>query len=403
MLFKYKGLDKSGKSTKGTINASNIEEAKHKLKAMGIFYKSIKETSQFSFGSVSKKPMPDTLLSSMPKELTSYLNSGMTIQMALKLMEKQHDNEKKYTTFLSSVRTMVDEGKSLYVALSSQKVYALPDFFLQSINVAGQSGKMSEVLGSMSNFFSAQSKIRKEAKSALIYPVFIFVFAMLMTAGLLEFVVPKIIEVFEDTHKELPSITKFVIAASDYLKNHYFGLLIGFIVVLLLLTFLYKKVGAFRYAIDAFLLKMPLVGSIIHNHELGRFSYILSLMLDSGVSYAQAVQMSSTTFGNEALKRTFEQASKKVIEGNKLSNALHALRGPKPNRGFLQSLALGEESSQVSHILMNLSKYYEEENSDKMSVLLKMLEPVMMLLIGVIVGTIVVAMMLPIFTMSAGI
>jgi len=403
MLFKYKGLDQNGKSTKGTINAGNLEEAKHKLRSQNIYYKSISETSQISFGSFTKKPMPEAMLSSMSKELSSYLGSGMTILMGLKLMEKQHAKEKKYASFLGSIKTMVEEGKSLYVALSSQKVYELPDFFLQSLNVAGQSGKMNEVLTSMSNFFSGQSKIKKEVSNALIYPLFIFIFAIGMTGFLVSFVVPKIVSVFEDTHKELPGITKFVIGTSDFFTTHYIGILVSFIVIVLLLSFLYTKIRSIKYMVDAILLKTPLFGTLIHNHELGRFSYILALMLDSGVSYAQAVQLASSTFGNEALKATFAAASQKVVEGNKLSNALYAIRGFKPNRNFLQSLALGEESSQVAPILFNLTKYYEEENSLKMAALLKMMEPVMMLVIGAVVGVIVVAMMLPIFTMSAGI
>jgi len=291
----------------------------------------------------------------------------------------------------------------LYVALNTQKIYELPDFFLQSLNVAGQSGKMGEVLKSMSTFFSGQSKVKKEVSNAMIYPLFIFIVAFAMTAFLVSFVVPKIVGVFEDTHKKLPGITKFVIDASNFLTTHYMTIIIGLIGIILLFKLLYAKIYALRYMIAGILLKVPPFGMLIHNHELGRFSYILALMLSSGVSYAQAVQLASTTFNNEALKATFAAASQKVMEGNKLSNALYSTKGFKPNRNFLQSLALGEESSQVAPILFNLAEYYEEENSQRLASLLKLMEPIMMLVIGAVVGVIVIAMMLPIFTMSAGI
>jgi len=401
MLYKYKGLTEDGKSAKGTITASSVEEAKQKLRTRKIYYQTLEETKQLSMEAFSKRVMPGTLLSSMSKELSSYLNSGMTILTALKLMENQHQNEKKYSSFLNSTRTMIEEGKSLYVALNTQKVYALPDFFLQSLKVAGQSGKMVEVLVNMSIFFSAQNKIKKQVSNAMVYPLFIFIVAMSMSGFLIGFVVPKIVGIFEDTGQKLPAITQFVLGISEFLTTHYMGLLLGFILLVLLFKFAYSKIAAFTLAMDRLLLRMPLFGSLIQNHELGRFSYILALMLDSGVSYAQAVQLAATTFGNKALRLTFDQASNKVLEGNKLSNALYMIKGFKPKRNFLQSLALGEESSEVASILSNLSVLYSEENEDKLKLMLSLMEPFMMLFIGLIVGVIVAAMLLPIFSMSA--
>ena len=132
------------------------------------------------------------------------------------------------------------------------------------------------------------------------------------------------------------------------------------------------------------------------------FSYILSLMLSSGVSYAHGVKLAISTFNNIALKELFENASTKVLEGNKLSNALQISKGVKLKRNFMQALALGEESSEVANILDNISKLYYEENEDRPKLLLSLLEPFMMLFIGLIVGVIVAAMLLPIFSMSLG-
>jgi len=170
----------------------------------------------------------------------------------------------------------------------------------------------------------------------------------------------------------------------------------------ILFQFSYSKIGSFRKVIDAILLKVPVVGHIIQNYELSRFSYILALMLDSGVSYAQAVQLASTTFNNLALRDLFNKASAKVVEGNKLSVALVRTNGVKPKRNFMQSLALGEESSSVASILKSIANLYNEENKDRIKVLLSLMEPFMMLFIGGIVGTIVLAMLLPIFSMSLG-
>jgi len=402
MLFKYKGFDKSGKKVKGTVSASSVEEAGQKLKTQGIYHEGLTPTKEFSLEAFSKRQMPGELLALFSKELSSYLNSGMTILTAIKLLENQHEGEKRYVSFLNSLKTMIDEGKSLFNALQAQKVYALPDFYLQSLNVAGQSGKMVEVLTNMGTFFSAQSKVRKQVKGAMTYPAIIFTVAIGMTSFLIAFVVPQITEIFDDTGQALPPITQFVLNISDFLTAHYIALIVGFILFIFSFKLAYAKVEGFHRIVDIGLLKVPVLGTLIQNHELGRFSYILSLMLSSGVAYAQAVHLAKATFANYGFKALFEKATVKVQEGNKLSNALQMTRGVKLKRNFMQSLALGEESSEVASILDNISALYAEENEDKLKLLLSLLEPFMMLFIGVVVGVIVSAMLLPIFTMTQG-
>ena len=402
MLFKYKGFDKSGKKVKGTVSASSVEEAGQKLKNQAIYHEGLKPTKEFSLEAFSKRQMPGELLATFSKELSSYLNSGMTILTAIKLLENQHEGEKRYVSFLNSLKTMIDEGKSLYIALNTQKVYALPDFYLQSLNVAGQSGKMVEVLTNMANFFSAQNKVKKQVKGAMIYPSVIFVVAILIIAFLLVSVVPEITQIFEDTDQELPPITQFVVNSSDFLIAHYMGMLITLILGIVLFKVAYAKIDTVHRLVDAVMLKLPLIGTLIQNHELGRFSYILSLMLSSGVAYAQAVSLAKATFGNYGLKDLFDKASIKVMEGNKLSNSLQLSRGVKLKRNFMQTLALGEESSEVAEVLSNTSNLYAEENDDKLKILLSLLNPFMMLMIGGFVGIIIAAMMLPIFTMTQG-
>ena len=402
MLFKYKGFDKTGKKVKGTVTASSEEEAGQKLRTQHIYYQGLTPTKEFSLEAFSKRQMPGELLNTFSKELSSYLKSGMTILTAIKLLENQHEGEKKYVSFLNSVKTMIDEGKSLYHALNTQKVYALPEFFLQSLNVAGQGGKMIEVLTNMGNFFSAQNKVKKQVKGAMVYPAIIFTVAIGMTSFLIAFVVPKITGIFEDTGQALPPITQFVLGMSDFLTAHYIAIIVVILSLLLMFKVAYAKIETFHRIIDSILLKIPVLGPLIQNHELGRFSYILSLMLSSGVAYAQAVQLAKATFANHGLRDLFEKASVKVLEGNKLSNALQMSKGVKLKRNFMQSLALGEESSEVAQILDNTSALYAEENEDKLKLLLSLLEPFMMLFIGVVVGVIVAAMLLPIFTMTQG-
>ena len=402
MLFKYKVFDKAGKRAKGTVTAATLEEAGQKLRSQGIYSESLQPTKEFSMELFSARQMPGELLAMFSKELSAYLNSGMTILTAIKLMENQHEREKRFTSFLNSIKTMIDEGKSLYHALKSQKVYTLPEFYLQSLKVAGEGGKMVEVLTNMADFFSAQNKVKKQVKGAMIYPATIFVVAIGIIGFLLTVVVPQITQIFEDTHQSLPRITQIVLAISDFLKAHYIAILAEMLSAVVLFKLLYSKWMPFRRLIDRWLLAIPVTGNLIQNHELGRFSYILSLMLDSGVAYAPAVELSKATFSNAALKDLFDKASVKVQEGNKLSNALYIIKGVRLKRNFNQSLALGEESSEVAQILGNISRLYAEENDERIKILLALLNPLMMLLIGGFVGIIIAAMMLPIMTMSQG-
>ncbi len=402
MQFQYRGINRDGRRVRGKVSAASAEAAKQTLKNQSIYYESLKPLREWSWKPLGNRTMPNRLLNGFAKELSSYLSSGMTLPTALKLMENQHKEERRYAAFLEEVRSGIDEGQSLYQALAKQTSYQLPDFFLHSLNVAGQSGKLPEVLRNMGDFFSIQSHVRKQVANAMAYPLFIFVVAIGMTAFLITYIVPKITGIFQDTGQELPRITRMVLGLSDFLSSHYLVLLLGLIALVILFRLSYTKAAPFRRLVDHTLLRVPVIGSIIQNHELARFSYILSLMLDSGVSYAQAVQLASSTFGNSALKELFDLATRKVVEGNKLSNALQLSGARVLKRNFMQSLALGEESSEVASVMSNLSKLYSEENEDRIKMLLSLLEPAMMLLIGAIVGVIVMAMLLPIFTMNLG-
>ena len=402
MLFKYKGLDKTGKRVKGTLSAADEKEAASRLRAKGIFYESLKPAASFSLAPLHKRAMSMEQLSMFSKELASYLRSGMTILTAVRLLENQYKDNKRYGEFLQSVKQRIEEGSSLYQALQNQEIYRFPDFYMTSLDIAAQSGKMVEVLTSMGEFFSAQSRIRKQIKGAMIYPSIIFTVAIGMTGFLITFVVPKITAIFQDTGQELPPITQFVLSINRFITQHYLLILLSLIGFVLVWKLGYRFYRPFRQTIDRFYLKLPFLGNLIQNHELSRFSYILSLMLESGVAYAQAVHLSVASFHNSALRRRFEKAAEKVMEGNKLSRALQLTPGVKLKRNYLHALALGEESSEVSHVLENIARLYAEENDEKIKIALSLLEPMMMLVVGLIVGVIVASMLLPIFTMTKG-
>jgi len=402
LIFKYKGINADGKNTRDKIEATSIQEAKSKLKVKNIIIENIHEESPSLFANINftrKYKIPPKELASLSRELSMYIRSGITIVSAIKIVQTHYEQNKKMKLFLATVSTHLDEGKNFFTALDTQEVVELPPFFIQSIKVSENGGILDEVLLELSRFLKEQEDINKEVKGALAYPSFMVVISLLMISFMLAFVVPQITGIFESMDQELPTPTKFVIAMGDFFNDNFTTLLVLIIVFVSSFIFMMKKNYAFAYIVHKMMLKIPMFGKIIEKSELARFSYIASLLVRSGVPFVQTINLSANILNNLVLKELFVGASKKVVEGKLLSSALHNAN-TKIDNAFVQSIALGEETSQLQNVLTNTSELYFEENRDKIALLLTFLEPSLMLFVGGSIGFIVAAMLLPIFSMS---
>ena len=402
MIFKYKGVDEFGKKVSDKIEASSLREAKAKLKAKKIIYQSINEDSPSIFENLDfsrKYKIPPKELSSLSRELSMYIRAGITIVSALKIVQTHYEKNKKMKLFLTTVSTHLDEGKNFYTALDEQSVVALPDFYKESIRVSESGGILDEVLLELSRFLKEQDRIHKEIKGAFAYPAFMIVVSLLMISFMLAFVVPQITGIFASMDQELPTPTLFVIAMGDFFNDHFTTMLGAIFLAVVTFMFLMKKSYSFAYRVHSLMLKVPTFGLITQKSELARFAYIASLLTRSGVPFVQTVNLSANILNNVVLKELFTSSAKKVVEGKLLSNALNESK-TKIDHSFVQSIALGEETSQVESVLTNISELYFEENRDKISMLLTLLEPALMLFVGASIGFIVAAMLLPIFSMS---
>jgi general secretion pathway protein F/type IV pilus assembly protein PilC len=402
MIFKYKGINSQGKKVKESIEALDMQDAKAKLRVQGIIYQSLEEErpslfSKFEFA--KKYKIPPKELSALSRELAMYIRSGISIVSAIKIVQSHYQNNKKMKLFLASVATQLDEGKNFYAALEEQTVVELPTFYKESIRVSENGGILDEVLSELARFLKEQERIHKEIKGAFAYPSFMILISLVMIAFMLTFVVPQITGIFESMDQELPKPTQFVIAMGDFFSQNFQLLLGGIVVSVVVFLFLRKKVYSFAYGVDKLILKLPLFGEIAQKSELARFSYIASLLTRSGVPFVQTVNLSANILNNRVIKELFVQASKKVVEGKLLSKALHESQ-TTIDTTFIQSIALGEETSELENVLTNVSELYFEENRDKISLLLTLLEPALMLFVGGSIGFIVAAMLLPIFSMS---
>ncbi|MEN4053652.1 MULTISPECIES: type II secretion system F family protein [Sulfurimonas] len=402
MIFQYKGITAEGKRVRQKIEAASLEEAKGKLRSKGIIYEQIKEQSpsffeRFEFSRRAKLSPQE--LSSLSRELAIYIRSGISIVAALKIVQKHYEHNKKMTLFLTTLSTLLDEGKNFYTALDEQSVVELPLFFKESIRVSEDGGILDEVLLELSRFLKEQDRIHKEIRSAFAYPSFMVVLSLVMIAFMLTFVVPQITGIFASMDQKLPTPTIFVIAMGDFFSNNFTLILFAIFMLIVSFVILRKNSYKFAYMVDSLLLKLPLFGKIILKSELARFAYMASLLTRSGVVFVRTINLSANILNNRVIKKIFVDASKEVVEGKLLSVSLNE-HYKKLDAAFIQAVALGEETSEVAAVLGNVSELYFEENRDKIALLLTLLEPALMLFVGGSIGFIVAAMLLPIFSMS---
>ena len=406
MLFKYKGIDKNGKSVSSKVESIDLEDAKSKLRNMDIHYISIKEDTNllnfnntFSFKRASKITVKD--LAAISRDLAIYIKSGISIVFAIKLIKEQYKDNKKLKLFFNTISIFLDEGKNFYQALDSQNVIQLPVFYMQSIKVSESNGMLDKVLLELATFLKEEERLSKQISNAFAYPLFMITVSILMVGFMLSFVVPRITSVFTQMGQELPPITEFTINMANFLSSYWIVILISLITLIMIFSFFYAQNRHFKVSVDYILLKIPFVGGLIQTNELARLSYMISILTNSGVSFVESINLGAKIITNGVLQNVFIEASQKIVEGKKLSTVLHNA-SYKIDTQFTQSIALGEETSQITTILNNLADLYKENAKDKIALFLSLLEPMLMLVVGGTIGFIVVSMLLPIFSLNIG-
>lgn len=401
MVFSYEGLTQNGEIQKGKIEADTAADAKTKLKGQGVSaYKISESKTEFlgEIGLLSSSKIPEKKLSRLARDLSIFLKSGVSIAKAIKLSKLQYKNDKKLESFLGQVENSLNEGKSFYQSLESQKAVSLAEFFKQSIKVAEARGFLGDILLELSTFINAKEKIKADVRSAFAYPAFIVFASILMLVFMFIVAIPKMSEVFVSLGQELPPITKFVLAVSGFLGENITIILVLVLSIIIAFQVAYKKSELFMQKVDYIILKIPVFGRIIQTAELSRFLSVSSMLLRSGLPFVQALKYGNDVVTNGHIKSIINEATSRVVEGQRFSVMLS--RFEELDKGFVQAVYLAEESGEVKTAFENLSTLYSEENKDKITLLTSILEPVLILAVGGIIGVVVVAMLLPIFSIS---
>lgn len=393
MKFFYRGFDKNGKKVKGVIEAVSQEEARSKLSHLPVILElKPKSGLRLPGGRVKKGELARILTA-----IGLYLKSSIPLKRAISLAKNQTTNT-RLQKFLTQLEVEIGEGKGFSEALSSQKWLNLPPYLLHSVQVGESSGKLDLILLQTAQFLEEEERISSQSTQALIYPTFIISVSLILVIVMMGSVVPKIVKIFQDLHQKLPPITQFTISVSHFFQNHGVAVGIAILGTIFGIGVLYKKFLPFRRRIDGLLLKIPVINRLIISKNLGRFSYLTHTLTSAGVNFVNALNLASKTIDNRILAELFHDALEEVLEGKKISTALK--KRNFPDLPFVESLGLVEETGEASSILESLSRLYLDEYRNRTTLLLSLLEPVMILIVGGIIGFIVISMLLPIFQMN---
>ncbi|MDD2828328.1 MAG: type II secretion system F family protein [Sulfuricurvum sp.] len=405
MEFHYKGLDNAGNPLKSTIEASSYEDAKIKLKSLGILYSDISMREQSFFGVLAlfkQKSLPSSQLAILSRDLAVYLNAGIPLTRALSLLKHQNHSNVRLERFFESLVNSIHEGKSFAQSLESQEHYTLPVFYTGTLKISEDRGILAEVLNELSHYLILQEKVKKQLSQALVYPSFIIVVSILMISFMLTVVVPKITAIFESTGQALPMLTQIIISLAHFFAQNWFFLASGVLGAVGLFSYKMATDYTFKKGIHALILKLPIVGKMVETADLARFCTISSLLMRSGIPVVNTIKLSCITLSSEVIKALFQEASVRVVEGSSLSKALKQEGTYTIDDAFIEAVAIGEETSELSSMLEHLSAFYIDTNKDKIALFLSVLEPSLMLIIGGIIGVMVTAMLLPIFSLNLG-
>ena len=402
-IYEYIALDNGGRNIKGVVDAASAVAARQKLRDSSIFPVELKETGSKSrektaeagSGSIfGKVRLSD--VSIMTRQLATLLGAGLPLVPSLTTLVSQTTHPQLKKT-LARIKEEVNEGNSLTFGMSLFPQIFSP-FYINMVKAGEASGMINLVLERLADFNESQQALRSKIKSALAYPMIMFFIGALVIFFLVTFVVPNITQIFEEMHQTLPAVTIVLIAVSSFLKS-FWWLLGGFMaVVFFTAQYTLLKTDRGKYLWDKIKFKAPLIGVLNQKIAVARFSRTLGTLLQSGVPLLTSLEIVANVVNNRLMADAIRQAAKDVEEGQSLSLPL------KKNKLFpplaSEMIAVGEQSGTVEVMLQRIADAFETETSASIMTMTSLLEPLMILVMGFLVGFIVISVLLPIFEMN---
>ena len=402
-VYEYTALDKGGKSLSGIIDADSAMAARHKLRGTGIYPVEVKETfarrrdqssAPTSFSALFRG-VKAAELSATTRQMAILLAAGVPLVSALEGMIGQIENP-TFKRILAQVKESVNEGNSLAFSLAQHpKVFS--QIYVNMVRAGEASGSLDVVLDRLAEFSEHQQTLRGRFRSALAYPIFMACVATLILFFLITFIMPNIMRIFSEMQQTLPTATILLMGFSSFLKSYWWVIFLAVAVGVFLLK-QFKKSAKGQYLWDEIKIRLPIVGPINRKLALARFGRTLGSLLQSGVPLLAALEIVRNIVNNLPIAQVIEKTADDIQEGKSLAAPL------SQSRWFpsimVQMITVGEQSGELEKMLNKIADMYEEEAQSRIMAVTSMLEPAMILCMGLVVGFIVVSILLPIFEMN---
>lgn len=380
--YSYIAQDARGKQVKGKANAENEQEFLEKMKERGVFIKDYQEDDSSNTRSIYKFNTKE--LSFCCRQLSAMLTSGLTLVKAIDILVKEQENEKARAIW-QDIYENVQKGESFSSTLEMH-AGSFPEFLISMANAGESSGSLDVIMTRMSEHYAKENKLKNTIKGAMVYPIILAVLCVVIVMFLFIFIMPTFMDMYEDP-STMPALTKIMAALSDFLRQRWYVLIIA--AVGLFFGFRYAmKVPSFRFKIDRLILKGPGWGPLVTKIYTGRFARTLSSLYSSGIPMVECLQKSSAILGNRYIDDKFLEVIDEVKQGETLSASITRTEIFEPM--FCSVLYVGEESGALDSILEKTSDYYEEESDSAVQRLVSMVEPVLLIFMGLVIGMVVV-------------
>ena len=397
--FSYVAVDKRGKEKRGSLEAETRERALEQLKAEGLIPVSVREqgalNKEIDF-SIGKKVKPRDL-SVFCRQFVSITQAGVPMKEALQMLSEQTEN-KWLKRAISEVLLNVEKGNTLADSMRSQSDI-FPPMLVNMVEAGEQSGSLEMAFSRMAVHFEKEAKLKATIKKATIYPIILVIAAIGVIAVMLLFVIPIFIDMFADLDIEMPALTMFVMNSSKWMTSHWYVVLAIIVGVVVAYKLIYRTTQG-RLTIDRIKMKMPLFGKLTVKTACSQFARTMSTLLMSGISTIDALETTSKIVNNIHYTNAMLKAREEVMKGVPLSEPLEA-SGIFPPMVYHMT-GIGEETGNVEEMLEKMADYYDEEVEMTTQSVLAAMEPIIILFMALIIGTLVIAVISPIASMYNG-
>lgn len=379
--YSYIAQDARGKQVRGKANAENEQEFLEKMKERGLFIKDYGEEADSSTRSIYKFSTKE--LAFCCRQLSAMLTSGLTLVKSIDIMRNEQENDRAKAIW-QDIYENVQKGESFSATLEMHRG-SFPDFLISMVGAGEASGSLDVIMTRMSEQYAKENKLMNTIKGAMIYPIILGVLCVVVVMFLFIFIMPVFIDMYEDP-TTMPLLTKVLAAISNFLKTKWYILIVIIIAIAIGLRYALKNPDL-RYKVDRMILKGPGWGPLVTKIYTARFSRTLSSLYSSGIPMVESLQRASAILGNMYVDEKFEGVIDEVKQGETLSAAI--TRTEIFESMFCSVIYVGEESGALDSILEKTSDYYEEESDSAVERLVHMVEPVMLIFMGFVIGLVV--------------